>query len=408
MPPTHRRDRLADEAALAWLDGSAQEGPLDEPTSDVVAKPANEGALSAPAASNEALLADSLRSREIVNAGDAVVDLATLTRATPPTSLHERILRSAARTLPSRGVAPRAGSPRVGPANEAVGKLHQSAPGDAARTEAIDALRALGGPGEEVVDAALRRVILQMAPFLTLEVVFVSVVRGELTVHRVHKGFPPELGDLDVVPRELSFCTHTVSAREVFCVDDTEREAFFRQSDLVRKLGARAYLGVPIVLEAKDGEARAPRATQPVVLGSLCGISRAPQTIRPADVAVVRAFADVAQALVNHRPELAFGAGAEGVAPLAQLLYRAPVMRALVAAVRAQIAAGSSMAAPTEVISLPRAAAEHLARERDDLPVGEADDGAALLLLASRHPAAGAVRARALELAPTAAVERLA
>jgi len=195
----------------------------------------------------------------------------------------------------------------------------------------------------------------------------------------------------------------------VFCVDDTEREAFFRQSDLVRKLGARAYLGVPILLDAKNVEACAPRAAQPTVLGSLCGISRAPQTIRPADVAVVRAFADVAQALVNHRPELAFGSGAAGAGESsAQLLYRAPVMRALVDAVRSQIAAGSSMAAPTEVISLPRVAAERLARERDDLPVGDADDGSARLLLSSRHPAAGAVRARALELAPTAEVERLA
>ncbi|MFO0613879.1 MAG: hypothetical protein U0414_14910 [Polyangiaceae bacterium] len=94
-----------------------------------------------------------------------------------------------------------------------------------------------------------------------------SVVRGGQTIHRVHRGFPSEFGNVDVVPRCLSFCTHTVSADTTFVVHDTRREAFFRRSLVATKYGARSYVGVPLRV--------GPRADGPegdLAVGALCAI----------------------------------------------------------------------------------------------------------------------------------------
>lgn len=394
MAPPDKRLSRAEEAALAWL-----EAPAAEPAGAIPSLPASDVVLKVAAANSQGEPnPDSALAREVVNSGDAVVDLAALHAAEPPVGLRERIVqslgRTPARTLPSAGV--RAASPSggaapvaarwAGPANEALGLLHIDGPDEARRTAAIDGLRALGGPGEEAVDGELLRLIDRMAPLLTMEIVFVSVVRGAKTIHRVHRGFPPELGNLDVVPRELSFCTHTVSAAEPFFVDDTEREAFFRQSDLVRKLGARAYVGVPIRIDAPGG---------PIVLGSLCGISRAPQKIGAADVELVRAFARVAEAVVNKHPEQAL------VAPDAQpqVCLREPHFSDVVRAVRAQSAAGSVMGCRTWLVQAPREQFHSLVFEAllqgdSSFTIGELPGGELGALVPSRHPRGDEVHAR--------------
>ncbi|HTJ80882.1 MAG TPA: GAF domain-containing protein [Polyangiaceae bacterium] len=244
--------------------------------------------------------------RALVNMSDTVVALAetavfprgdaapTLRAASSPASsadvmhtLKSRILASADAATPTRTKA-RTFRPESAarPPNEAVALLHRSSAGEATRVARVEAHHAAGGPGEEAHDRAIALLLSQVAPFFDFEVVLVSAVTGEKTVHRVHRGLPLD-GSLDVVPRELSFCTHTVSGAEPLVVDDAASEPFFRSSALVRDLGARSYLGIPLF----SGE---------VVLGSLCAISRSPQKIRPDDVALLSRFSRVAQALVTH------------------------------------------------------------------------------------------------------------
>lgn len=246
---------------------------------------------------SRALEGHSNEARALANQSDAVVWLAEACAPPEPapprkvSSLHERILRSVSSTRPAAEIRPPALPPSLGP-SEAIGRMHATLPEETRRAQLLEKLGGRGGAGHEATDRALYLLIDQYAPFLGFEVVFVSAVVGDSTVHRVHRGFPPELGDIDVVPRQLSFCTHTVSAREPFLVEDSASEPFFRQSDLVQKFGARAYLGIPLF--ANDG------VNGDVVLGALCGVSATPRAIMPEDVELARRFARIAQALVTH------------------------------------------------------------------------------------------------------------
>ncbi|NUP11797.1 MAG: GAF domain-containing protein [Polyangiaceae bacterium] len=240
-----------------------------------------------------ALSGHSPSARALANAGDTVVALAeSAALPAPSTSLRDRILRDVAGppTRKSEGLPPVKPLPfpaeRSSP-SEAVARIHARLPTEPRRVEVIDRLGMRGGPGQEATDRALYLLIDQYSPFLGFELVFVSTVVGDVTIHRVHRGFPAHLGNLEIVPRELSFCTHTVSSGEPFIVEDAAKEAFFRQSDLVQKLGARAYLGVPLF----DGD---------IAVGALCGISSQPQVIFPEDIALAQRFATIAQALVRH------------------------------------------------------------------------------------------------------------
>lgn len=253
----------------------------------------------------QAMEGHSPSARALLNTGDALVDLASSAPSkAPPARLEDRILqdvgapprlvRSAASTMKSPKPLPSvhaAELERAHAPNEVLGRMHATLEEEARRAEVIERLGARGGiPGHEETDRALRLLVDQYAPFLGFQVVFVSTVVGGLTIHRVHRGFPPELGNLDIIPRELSFCTHTVSAGEPFVVEDARKEAFFRSSDLVQKFGCRAYLGVPLVA---DG----------VTVGALCGISGSAQVIFPEDVELAQRFAHIAQALVAHDHE---------------------------------------------------------------------------------------------------------
>lgn len=257
---------------------------------------------------DQALEGHSPSARALANAGDAFVDLASSAVTTTPAasvmaSLEDRILkdvgaepklvRSTASTMKSPKALPVTAAFANAP-NEVIGRMHAKLETEVRRAEVIERLGAMGAfgapggaSGHEETDRALRLLVDQYAPFLGFQVVFVSTVVRGLTIHRVHRGFPPELGNLDVIPRELSFCTHTVSAGEPFVVEDASKEAFFRGSDLVQKFGCRAYLGVPLVA---DG----------VIVGALCGISGSAQVIFPEDVELAQRFAHIAQALVAH------------------------------------------------------------------------------------------------------------
>ena len=289
---------LRESALDHFLDASELEGV----ESDIVVKAANGHSPSA---------------RALCNVSDIVVELAQAANegdapALPP-NLGSKILAAVgapAQPVPvlQRSLAPTLRTPTslrtpepLRPPNEAVGRLHMLDPKEVERSRLAQELGLRGAFGptaerEKLTDAALHRVLAQLAQFLSLEMVYVSAVDGGDTIHRVHHGTPKHLAHLDIVPRELSFCTHTLSAREPFIVEDAAAEPFFRASDLVRGIGARAYLGVPLIRQEAGVSGEAP------ILGSLCGLSLSPRRIEPEDVALVATFAKVVLALVSKDP----------------------------------------------------------------------------------------------------------
>lgn len=345
-----------------------------------------EGSLAA-----RALAGHSPSARALANAGDFVAELAAgaVSAVTaPPHALRERVLAGARR---ARGAAasPAHHPAPIGSPSEVLGQLHALRAEEPARRALVERLEARGA--DTPTDRALTRVIEQYGPLLGYEIVFVSTVVDDVTIHRVHRGFPPELGDLSVVPRALSFCTHTVSAGEPFFVEDAAKEAFFRQSELVTKLGARAYLGVPLFAPSSPPAGEVERAAAPLAVGALCGISSAPRPVFPEDLALASAFARVAQALVAH-DEVALAELVSDPRPYPVALGEGPALFGA-AAFGAMVEAQRARANSSET-HLARLSTQAWAEARAALPrgvvAGELDGGVGLLLPAA-HPALGSL-----------------
>ncbi|WP_419804956.1 sensor domain-containing diguanylate cyclase [Terriglobus sp.] len=82
------------------------------------------------------------------------------------------------------------------------------------------------------------------------------------------------------LPREETFCTHTIRAREPLIVPDTLLDDRFAELAIVKgEPFIRSYAGVP--LASPDG----------YNLGSLCAIDRQPREFSPAQIEVMKSFA---------------------------------------------------------------------------------------------------------------------
>jgi diguanylate cyclase (GGDEF)-like protein len=84
-------------------------------------------------------------------------------------------------------------------------------------------------------------------------------------------------------PREISFCTHTIQAREPMVIEDASKDARFAENPLVTgPPHIASYLGVP--LTTPDG----------YNLGSLCAIDTKPRIYSDAQIEVMKSFAALA------------------------------------------------------------------------------------------------------------------
>lgn len=353
--------KLEEDAVAAWLDDDTPTTSPEEGDS------AGEGSGVRERASS----GHSPSARALVNASDTVARLSAGAALPPPPTLRSRVLAGVSQShMRPRPAAPV--SVAIPAPNELVGRLHAADPKEARRRERVEALHASGGPGEEATDRALAVLLDQIAPYFGFEIVLISAVVGDKTFHRVHRGFPAALGNMDVVPRELSFCTHTVSAAEPFWVENTLTEAFFRRSILVQQLGARAYLGVPLFSEE-------------VALGSLCVISGAPQRVSGLDVTFLSGFAKVAQALVLHDERTLSGLLTSRSSEDERWVYAAPFFDELQTAQAARAKSDPAVHATSRVV-IPGALPEG-ANLPPSLVVGEAGGGR-VVLVPSRHPGA--------------------
>ncbi len=94
--------------------------------------------------------------------------------------------------------------------------------------------------------------------------------------------------ELQESPRDISFCTHTVSRRQPLIVPDAALDVRFADSPLVTDAPhIRTYLGIPLF--ARDGHA----------VGALCAIDSKPREFNNEDVAILSDFARIAEDAIH-------------------------------------------------------------------------------------------------------------
>lgn len=271
MQHPRERTRLAEalHADSAWIEGS--------PEAEAIERHASEGC--------------SVCARSLVNAREAVVDLTLAEAPAPPPSDQTRraVLDRVRGKLASRraafvfqtglGKGARSMEPSA-----VVAHKHLVDPADRARIAEIDALRAAESrPGD-----GSARMLSQLARFLDFSVFFVSIVRGERATYRAQRGLPESLRVARELRREMSYCTHCVSAAAPLIVENAIVEPFFRGNKAVTRFGVAAYAGVPLV------------ATSGITIGTLCALDFAPRTIASETVALLEVFARRAIAIIER------------------------------------------------------------------------------------------------------------
>jgi hypothetical protein len=221
--------------------------------------------------------------RALVNAGDTFVDLAATVAVAPPSALRDRVLSKVKRSASAGQRVSVVSSPRIEAPAAAVAHMHIGAPGDAERIAEIDALDALTPrPGERT-----SAMLSELHSLLEFSVFFVSIIRGERVAYRVQHGLPPELAIFRELRREMSYCTHCVSAGGPLLVEDASREAFFRTAKMLQLFGVHAYAGVPLATARR------------VVVGTLCGLNFGPRRIVDGDVGILEHYTTVVRAEIE-------------------------------------------------------------------------------------------------------------
>lgn len=315
--------------------------------------------------------------RALVNARDLVVDLATSADPTPPSSgLRHRFLANARAAVEKVAIQEKDGARRgrVVDASGAVAHLHLAGADEAARTQEIDELDAIASPpGDAAAD-----ILAEIARFVPLPVLFVSLVRGERVAYRVQRGLPEAFSGFRELRREMSYCTHCVSVEAPLVVEDARKEAFFRGSAMVSKFHCVAYVGVPL------------KTSRDVIVGTLCALGFAPERVPPALVELLEHFAapmlSVLGAKRGVQAEVRDEAGVYASAWFERLVELAPRARAGAVLLRAPASSGPRLA---------------LSRRPGDV-LGRLASGELGLLLAGE--AASEASQRAEELAATARV----
>ena len=99
---------------------------------------------------------------------------------------------------------------------------------------------------------------------------------------------------LDEVPRDISFCNHTIGGTEPFVVEDAAADPRFRDNPLVRRpAGIRFYAGIPIHARSEQGGLHR--------IGAVCAIDSSARVLTPAHEDALRHLACIAEALIAAR-----------------------------------------------------------------------------------------------------------
>lgn len=167
---------------------------------------------------------------------------------------------------------------------------------DPARLAAIDALDLLSPRLADTLHDAIERT----AARLGLPIALVSVVLPDAQHFAAAHGLPEWVADVGGTPIEWSFCRHAVESGTPFIVEDARGDARIGENPLVDLEDVRSYAGVPLV--TPHGH----------TVGAVCVIGTVPRTFSDADVATLRACADVVMAAVQAAQRTQAGASPQG------------------------------------------------------------------------------------------------
>jgi diguanylate cyclase (GGDEF)-like protein/PAS domain S-box-containing protein len=159
---------------------------------------------------------------------------------------------------------------------------------EATRLAALRDLSILETPPEESFDVITRLA----AKALQVPILLMSLADENRQWFKSRVGL-----DVTQTPREISFCTHTLSGREPLLVCDTLLDSRFASNPLVvNEPHIRAYLGVPLFTRAGH------------TIGTLCAIDRRPRDFGAEQVATLSGYAKLVEVILHSRE---FHAGLE-------------------------------------------------------------------------------------------------
>ncbi|MGN8001442.1 sensor domain-containing diguanylate cyclase [Sphingomonas sp. 22176] len=144
---------------------------------------------------------------------------------------------------------------------------------DEARLSALGRMQILETAPEEPFE----KIVNLVRTVLAVPISTVSLVDRERQWFKAYRGL-----DVRETPRSISFCNYTIQQAEPLTVEDALLDERFARNPLV--LGGpkiRSYAGVP--LRSPDG----------YNVGSLCAIDTTPRRFSPADIAILKNFANI-------------------------------------------------------------------------------------------------------------------
>lgn len=236
----------------------------------------------------------SLCARALVNAREVSAELsASLGPMAPGGPLRARILSSArARGLSSKPPELPQNPPKTRDPSALVAHLHLTDPSEIERAREVADLDAHLSPdaSDALLLLLLKPLLEEVQRAIDFPILFASVIRGERVGYLAELGLPEGLKGMGGIRREMTFCSHCVSAGLPLLVGDAASEPFFRGNPSVQRFGVRAYAGVPL------------RTSAGIVIGTLCGLDFKPRAISPEAVRALTLSAEkVVAALEGFR-----------------------------------------------------------------------------------------------------------
>ena len=144
---------------------------------------------------------------------------------------------------------------------------------DDARVAALRRLDVL----DTAVEEPFEKIVTLVRTVLAVPMATVTLVDRDRQWFKAKRGI-----DCTETPRSMSFCTHTIAQREPMIIEDARSDPRFANSPLV--VGPpfiRSYAGIPL------------RTPEGYNVGALCAMDSRPRGFSPADVAILRNFANI-------------------------------------------------------------------------------------------------------------------
>lgn len=162
-----------------------------------------------------------------------------------------------------------------------VGLRDQPPPDEAARVRALERLEILDTAPEQSFDDIVELV----RQVLDVPICAVSLIDRDRQWFKAYRGL-----DVNETPRDISFCSHAITARRAFTVPDATNDPRFAGNPLVTgNPHIRGYAGIP--LTTADG----------YPIGALCAIDAVPRTFSPAEIAILTNFARLVMSQIELR-----------------------------------------------------------------------------------------------------------